>query len=328
MEFIFHEKQEGSLCAQHCLNAVLQGSYFTAIDLAELGRRLDESEQEHMAEAGYSSEEYKYFMKQPSSNYDDSGFFSIQVLQEALKVWNLELIPINSSEPICQEARKDPRTQKAFVCNFKEHWFTIRHIGNQWFNLNSLLTSPELLSETFLSLFLKQLQHEGYSIFVLSGDLPPCEADEVLKLVPAVQSVKPKLLAEVKPGAGDQATTSPDEFDEDLQKAIEESRHLDEDNDKTLREALQLSMLDFHLSSPLPVLPENKPEEAVDVEGLRKQRLAFLSQSEPQQGQSRPSESPRTEQDQPELPTAFPTDDLSEETLLEMAIKLSMENSV
>ena len=50
---------------------------------------------------------------------------------------------------------------KAYVCNFREHWFTIRKIGNQWFNLNSLLTFPELISDTYLSLFLKQLQHEG-----------------------------------------------------------------------------------------------------------------------------------------------------------------------
>ena len=45
MPFIFHEKQEGSLCAQHCLNALLQGSYFNAVDLAELSRQLDAEEQ-------------------------------------------------------------------------------------------------------------------------------------------------------------------------------------------------------------------------------------------------------------------------------------------
>lgn len=34
---------------------------------------------------------------------------------------------------------------------------TVRRIGNQWFNLNSLLTGPELVSNTYLSLFLAQL---------------------------------------------------------------------------------------------------------------------------------------------------------------------------
>lgn len=33
----------------------------------------------------------------------------------------------------------------------------------QWFNLNSLLTGPELISDTYLALFLAQLQQEGTS---------------------------------------------------------------------------------------------------------------------------------------------------------------------
>nr|ADD00649.1 ataxin 3 variant e [Homo sapiens] len=32
MESIFHEKQEGSLCAQHCLNNLLQGEYFSPVE--------------------------------------------------------------------------------------------------------------------------------------------------------------------------------------------------------------------------------------------------------------------------------------------------------
>ena len=37
----------------------------------------------------------------------------------------------------------------------------------------------------------------GYSIFLVLGHFPDCEADELLKLMPAVQKVKPKLLTEV-----------------------------------------------------------------------------------------------------------------------------------
>ena len=45
---IYHERQEpdSSLCAQHCLNALLQDNIFSAADLAELGRQLDERETE------------------------------------------------------------------------------------------------------------------------------------------------------------------------------------------------------------------------------------------------------------------------------------------
>ena len=53
------------------------------------------------------------------------------------------------------------RQMSAYICNFGEHWFAIRKMGRQWFNLNSLLTGPELLSDTYLRLFLTQLQQDG-----------------------------------------------------------------------------------------------------------------------------------------------------------------------
>ena len=34
----------------------------------------------------------------------------------------------------------------------------------------------------------------GYSIFVVEGDIPPCEADNILSLCPATQAVKPQLI--------------------------------------------------------------------------------------------------------------------------------------
>lgn len=50
---------------------------------------------------------------------------------------------------------------KAYICNYKGHWFTIRKLGKQWFNLNSMLSGPELISDTYLALFLTQLIQEG-----------------------------------------------------------------------------------------------------------------------------------------------------------------------
>ena len=166
MEYIFHEIQDGSLCAQHCLNSLLQGDFFTAVDLAQIAEQLDKQERIHMSEAGTSTKEYEQFLGQGSSNYDDSGFFSIQVLQKALSAFNLDLIPFKSQNPFAILARNDPNSLKAFICNFKEHWYTIRKIGNYWFNLNSMFKKPELISETYLSILLAQLQNDGYSIFI------------------------------------------------------------------------------------------------------------------------------------------------------------------
>ncbi len=73
-------QQEGALCAQHCLNSLLQGSYYTAVDLATLARELDEAERMRMAEGGDpNNPEYRRFLEQPSANMDDTGFFSVQV---------------------------------------------------------------------------------------------------------------------------------------------------------------------------------------------------------------------------------------------------------
>ena len=46
--------------------------------------------------------------QQPSGNYDDSGYFSVQVISSALEVWGLELVPYNSSEPRALEAQRCP----------------------------------------------------------------------------------------------------------------------------------------------------------------------------------------------------------------------------
>lgn len=50
---------------------------------------------------------------------------------------------------------------KAYICNYKGHWFTIRKLGNQWFNLNSMLSGPQLISDTYLAMYLAQLLQEG-----------------------------------------------------------------------------------------------------------------------------------------------------------------------
>ncbi|KAF7273266.1 hypothetical protein GWI33_014014 [Rhynchophorus ferrugineus] len=235
METIFHEKQDGSLCAQHCLNSLLQGSYFTAVDLGTLANRLDEEEREQMAEGGVDTEQY------------------LQVITSALQVWGLELVPYCSTDTQAKSALENPSGQQAFICNYRDHWFTIRKIGNQWFNLNSLLTRPELISDTYLALFLAQLKNDGYSIFIVSGDLPECTADEVLKNNP-VQKKQTTALH----------TTDLHDSDPDMQAALRLSLQDDDDpvgslesDDKDLQEALRLSLQDTNLS------PEDDDEDSL-----------------------------------------------------------------
>lgn len=240
MDAIFHEKQDGSLCAQHCLNSLLQGAYFTAVDLGSLASRLDEEEREQMAEGGIDTEDYRTFLQQPSSNMDDSGYFSVQVISSALQVWGLELVPYCSEDKRAKTALENPSQMQAFICNYKDHWFTIRKIGKQWFNLNSLLTQPELISDTYLSLFLAQLRNDGYSIFIVSGELPECPADRTLTDNPVITTSAgpPRLLG----------PSISSESDPDMQAALRLSLQEEvletasESDDRALQEALELSL--------------------------------------------------------------------------------------
>nr|CAD7399849.1 unnamed protein product [Timema poppensis] len=250
MEAIFHEKQEGSLCAQHCLNALLQGSYFTPVDLAILAQRMDDEERLRMAESGVDSEDYRRFIEQPSGNFDDSGYFSVQVISSALEVWNLELVPYSSTEPRALQAQRRPMDMKAYICNYRDHWFTIRRLGHQWFNLNSLLTGPELLSDTHLTMFLAQLQQEGYSIFVVFGSFPECDVDQLLHLVPAVQTTKPRLI-------------------NNPSKVLGSTNSKDSEEDRELQKALKLSLAQEGSEEEL-VLPSPGIEDPEDFKNLQK----------------------------------------------------------
>eukprot|EP00039_Didymoeca_costata_P001692 m.54333 g.54333 ORF g.54333 m.54333 type:complete len:244 (-) comp10918_c0_seq2:49-780(-) len=170
MQAPFFEKQDGALCAQHALNALLQGAYFSAVDLAELARSLDELERQRMAESGLDSKDYLAFMAADSNNYDDSGFFSSQVLSKALEVWNLEMIPVTN--PAVATVRSNPSQENAYICWLQQHWFTLRKIDNVWYNLDSRQEAPQRITDLYLGLIIDQLITEGYTIFVIRGNLP------------------------------------------------------------------------------------------------------------------------------------------------------------
>ncbi|XP_060612572.2 ataxin-3 isoform X1 [Anolis sagrei] len=349
MEAIFHERQEGSLCAQHCLNNLLQGEYFSPVELSFIAQQLDEEERKRMAEGGLSSEEYRTFLQQPSGNMDDSGFFSIQVISNALKVWGLELILFNSPE--YQRLGINPINERSFICNYKEHWFTVRKLGKQWFNLNSLLTGPELISDTYLALFLAQLQQEGYSIFVVKGDLPDCEADQLLQIVQVQQMQRPKLIGEDSLQSKDQRVQKPDveqtvdvnhsdgtamldEDEENFQKALALSRQeIDmEDEEADLRRAIQLSMQ----GGPRTGFPESSTQnvphssgtnlaESLTSEELRRRRQAYFEKQQQLHQQVQNTEFHGIPVTSTNAQVSDPGGVMSEDDMLQAAMNMSLE---
>ncbi|GAB5035166.1 ataxin 3 variant ref [Nannochloropsis oceanica] len=173
--YIYYEKQESSLCGQHALNALLIGPYFTPGDLAEIAAELDAKERELMLAAGETEEALK-FLAEDSGNVNASGFFSVEVLRLALsRFGSIELVPFNARKDGGTEGeeKEDDLTQEeGFIVNKAEHWFTLRRIGERWWNLNSTLEGgkPEEVGRFYLSAFIGQLMMDGYSVFVVTGE--------------------------------------------------------------------------------------------------------------------------------------------------------------
>ncbi|KAI9273184.1 ataxin-3-like protein [Helicostylum pulchrum] len=237
-DIYFEKQQQDNLCAQHALNVLLQGNYFTTVDLAEIGQGLDAAEQ---AVGGRKQ-------GSESQNYDDSGYFSIQVLQKALEIWNLELIPWKSKE--MEQARKEPNQQNAYICNLRNHWFTLRKFSQsyRWYNLDSMQEKATYLGENYLSMMLNQIEAEGYSIFAVKGKLNDSVADRKARTLP--NPGKPEKIVPFS-GQGHSLSSSA--------TAIEEEQE-DDDEETMLAKAIQASME--------TVTPKN------DMDEIRKKRLA------------------------------------------------------
>lgn len=247
MLWVYHEKQDAGLCAVHCLNSLLQGHYFSEIDLMSIAKEFDEKERQVMLESGVDSKAFLEFMAEESGNLADDGNYSLQVLAKALEVWGLRVVPL--VVPEARDAKENPLIEQGFICNLASHWLTIRKVGSQWYNLNSLLESPQLLSAFYLSAFLDTLASQGYSVFAVRGSLPSvlpdaaALADGGWKKAPGTEAVaKPIVDQELEDAleaseleAAIAASLTPNTMD-----AMDQGEEYD-DEDEELRAALSLS---------------------------------------------------------------------------------------
>eukprot|EP00069_Balaena_mysticetus_P014428 bmy_08696T0 len=241
------------------------------------------------------------------------SIFHEKVISNALKVWGLELILFNSPE--YQRLRIDPINERSFICNYKEHWFTVRKLG-------------------------KQRERERYSIFVVKGDLPDCEADQLLQMVRVQQMHRPKLIGEELAQLKEQRVQKTDlervleandgsgmldADEEDLQRALALSRQeIDlEDEEADLRRAIQLSM-----QGPSRNICQDIPQTSgthLTSEELRKRREAYFEKQQQQQQQDppgHPREKPNTSSGALDSDLG---DAMSEEDMLQAAVTMSLE---
>ena len=71
------------------------------------------------------------------------------------------------------------------------------------------------------------------------GELPESEADQLLKLMPATQPVKPRLITDNKQNAENPAGNIDGE---DFERALQVSRQMADSEDTALQKALSMSM--------------------------------------------------------------------------------------
>ncbi|KAL6138832.1 PREDICTED: ataxin-3 homolog [Fragaria vesca subsp. vesca] len=170
---LYHEVQESKLCAVHCVNTALQGPFFSEFDLAALASDLDRKERQMMhlsVHAGAPPAAAGDFLSEESHNVSLDGDFSIQVLEKALEVWDLQVIPLDS--PVAEPAQIDPELENGFICHLQDHWFCIRKVNGEWYNFDSLYAAPLHLSKFYLSAYLDTLKGSGWSIFLVRGNFP------------------------------------------------------------------------------------------------------------------------------------------------------------
>jgi len=171
----YWEKQGADkLCAVHCVNSLLQGPYFSEVDLGRHAVELDDAERRLLQEGGTDSKEYKDWLAAGSSNADNSGNFSIGVIEATLRGFG-GISCVNMQHPdVASVVQANPSAETGYICNShsRQHWFTIRRVRGDWWNLDSLKHSPERIGDIYLAELLRSTKQQGFTVFVVRGDCP------------------------------------------------------------------------------------------------------------------------------------------------------------
>lgn len=173
---IYHEKQVASMCAVHCVNNMLQGPLFEYSDFGQVAQQLDREEARLTGGTGLGD----------GANARLDGFFNVQVMQTVLTRAGYTMTPAGSESGL--DAKADTAKETAFILNKREHWFSLRRIGREWFDLNSCIKTPNHYTDGDLRFHVNDAIREGYSVFVVRGSFPTCALEQDgKKLVEAIQ---------------------------------------------------------------------------------------------------------------------------------------------
>jgi len=311
--FIYHEKQEASLCARHCLNNLLQGPKFTEIDLMQIAEQISKEEEEMIRRSALSDtrdEDLSAWLRtEKNAHVDESGNFSLPVLERALQsLYSLRIIRWGSSA-LDQKTYSEPEKLNAFILNYGNHWFSILKVAGVWYDMNSLSGCPYLeaqpkrISDFYLQSYIQALQANKHSVFVVLGKLPEHLYQE------------DKLGAWYKPS--DIMTLAA--FDEKKKKLMKGSAVDDSKMDANLQAAIQAS-LGNQLSSFGNNVSSFGMNPAALMRGTTEARLAFAIE------ESLKGEKKKEELEETKAPVEE-DDSVSENEAL-LAVKLSLEDEL
>jgi len=173
---IYHEKQIGSMCAVHCVNNMLQGPLFDYSDFGQVAQELDRKERQLLG--GAADLDY--------GNARADGFFNVQVIRVVLERAGYRMEMVTGDE--VNSSKHDASKETAFILNKQEHWFALRRVGREWFDLNSCLKTPRHYTDGDVRFHIRDAVKQGYTVFAVRGEFPRCALEEDgKKLVEAVQ---------------------------------------------------------------------------------------------------------------------------------------------
>lgn len=175
MPLIYMERQVAALCGRHCVNNLLQvgvsvrerrassslapfyhpfttaahsrtvwrltsqGPAFTKGRLDEVAKEIDREEVTLMLESEKFTSATQEFLSQESDNFSEEGNYSIQVLSRALeREYGLTICDVRSDLATLSNAE----AETGYIINDGTHWYAMRKVGQQWYQINSTLDTP------------------------------------------------------------------------------------------------------------------------------------------------------------------------------------------
>ena len=153
----------------HVVNCVLQENRVTKEVMDMIAGELDAAERRHLLQV------IPQGTQQTSEYFSAFGDYHVDVIIRALGTCDVTLQKLISID-------LPPFDVSAYVIQIAEHWLALRLVNNVWWNLNSLLSNPEVIENFNLAEYItnleafKELQtqrKERASVYYVVGRIPP-----------------------------------------------------------------------------------------------------------------------------------------------------------